>query len=177
MKKEILIHFLFLISFFIFITLIKNWLKLFYWPLWIGGLVGTILPDLDHLIYVYFLSPQDLNSQRVNYLIGERNILKSIELLYETRYERAKSILHTAYFQIIFLILTFLVIFSSGSLFGKGLVMAFSLHLIIDEIIDLNTFNNLDNWFKQIPIVLDKQKYTIYWAANLIILFIFIFFL
>src|SRR4030066_241555 len=107
MKKEITIHFLFLFSFFIVITLIKGWFNLTYWPFWIGGLLGTFLPDLDHLIYVYFLSPQDLNSQRVNYLIGERNILKSIELLYETRYERAKSILHTAYFQIILFIFVF----------------------------------------------------------------------
>jgi len=177
MKKEITIHFLFLFSFFIVITLIKGWFNLLYWPFWIGGLLGTILPDLDHLIYIYFLSPQDLNSQRVNYLIGERNIFKSLQLLYETRYERTKPIFHTAYFQIIFLILTFLIVSSSGSLLGKGIVMAFSLHLIIDEVIDLNTFKNLDSWFRQIPFVLDKQKHTIYWAANSIILLIFIFFL
>ena len=105
MKKELFIHFSFLISFLILISLLKGWVNLSYWPLWLGGVVGTLLPDLDHLIYVFFLQPQELTSQRVNYMVSKKNIFRTLELLAETRYERKNLIFHTLLFQIIFLVL------------------------------------------------------------------------
>ena len=173
MKKEILIHFSFLISFFIFVSLARDWFSLSLWPLWVGGLIGTLLPDIDHLLYIYFLRPQELTSQRALYMLGKREVFKMVELLAETRHERTKLIFHTAIFQIIFLVFSFLVITSSGSVFGRGMVLAFMLHLIIDQIVDLMETDSLQNWFKQTPIVLDKQKTRLYWLANLGVLFLF----
>jgi hypothetical protein len=177
MKKDFLIHFSSLVLFFLLITLIKRWFNFNVWPFWIGGIIGTLLPDIDHLIYVKYLRPQELLSQRVNYLMADRNILKSLELLYETRYERTKLVFHTVMFQAIFIGLTFFVITSSGSLFGKGIVLAFLLHLLVDQVVDLKSLNNLDNWFRQLPIVFDRQKYNLYLSFNLLLLLLFIFFL
>lgn len=172
-KKELLIHFSFLISFFIFVSLVRSWLSLSYWQFWVGGLIGTLLPDLDHLLYVYFLKPQDLTSQRAAYMMGKKEFIKTVELLSETRYERTRLIFHTALFQIIFLIFSFLVITSSGSMLGRGIVLAFMLHLVVDEIVDLMEIGNLSNWFRQTKIVLDKQQATWYWLGNLLGLFLF----
>lgn len=181
MKKEILTHLAFLLVLIVPVVLIRH-----YWGLDAGGilllasfvgggLLGTVLPDLDHLIYVYFLQPQDLTSQRVNYMVQKRAIWPTLELLASTRSERKNLIFHTAFFQLIFLVLAFLVVSSSGSIFGRGLVLAFMLHLIVDQLLDLLKIGNLDTWFGQWNIVLEKEKYMFYWLANLFVLLIFAF--
>ncbi|MBI2066088.1 hypothetical protein HYT60_01085 [Candidatus Woesebacteria bacterium] len=177
MKKEIFVHFAFFVSLFIFISIARGYLSFSSWPFWLGGLVGTSLPDIDHLLYVFFLKPQELTSQRVSYLVGKRDIWGSLELLAETRSERSKLIFHTATFQLIFIILTFFVLTSSGSLFGRGLVLAFFLHLIIDQAVDLAATGGLSNWFKNFPLELDARKQKTYWWLQVVLLLIFSFFL
>lgn len=180
MKKEITTHSLYLVVFSIVVILLKR----YFLPLnlnsalvcglfLLGGVIGTILPDIDHLIYVYFLKPQDLTSQRVNYMLGKVEIWNTFEVLAITREERKQLIFHTALFQVIFWVLAFLVVSSSGSIFGRGLVLAFALHLIVDQLIDLMKLDNLDNWFRQWNIVLDKNKYMFYWMGNLGVLLLF----
>ena len=143
MRKELFIHFAFLTSFFIFVTLINKWFSLSFWPFWVGGIIGTLLPDLDHAIYALYLKPQELTSLRVSNMLKKREVWETIKFLSETRYERTKLIFHTATFQMIFLILTFWVVTSSGSIFGQGLVLAFALHLSIDQIVDISETGGL----------------------------------
>jgi len=176
MKKEIFIHFAFLISFLIFVSLFKNYFALAYWPLWAGGLVGTILPDVDHFIYILFLKPYELTSRRANSMLEKRSVLQTLELLAETRYERTKIIFHTAAFQLVFVLLSFWVLTSSGSVFGRGLVLAFLLHLVIDQAVDLNQMGSLSNWFKNFPISIEGRE-KLYWIGNILILLIFSFLL
>ena len=172
-KKELFIHFAFLISFFILISLFRGYFSLLYWPFWLGGILGTLMPDLDHFLYVYFLRPQELTSQRVNYMLGKGEILKTLDLLAETRYERTKLIFHTIFFQIIFLVLSFLVISSSGSIFGRGLVLAFLLHLSIDQIIDLRETGGFSNWLKDVPFTLDRTRTIYYVVATFLVILLF----
>ncbi len=172
MRREISIHLSFLISFFIFISLFRGWLDVSFWPLWLGGLIGTVLPDLDHLIYVYFLRPHELTSQRVERMVRQARLSDFLRLLAETRGERTKLIFHTLFFQLIFLGLTFLVITSSASLLGRGLVLAFSLHLLIDQIVNLVEMGSLGNWFGQIPFSFSEEGTRGYlFLVSLVILF------
>lgn len=173
MRREFFIHLSFWFSFFVFVLIIKNHFELSYWPFWVGGLVGVILPDIDHLIYAYFIKPQDLTSQRVSYLINKKDIKRSIELLYETRNERSGLVFHSIFFQVVFLILTFWMVSSSGSIFGKGLALSFALHLAIDQIMDITDLKSLDNWMENSPITLDLSKAKIYWVVTTIMLCIF----
>lgn len=173
MKREIFLHFAFWFSFFVFVTLINRFFSLSYWPLWVGGILGTMLPDVDHLIYVFFLQPQELTSQRINFLIDKHEVKRIVTLLYETRSERRGLIFHTAFFQLIFLVLTFWMVTSSGSLFGKGIVLAFSLHLLIDQIVDLTEMKTFDNWLRFSPWYLDLPKAKIYWLVILILTLLF----
>lgn len=158
---------------------------------WLGGIVGTFLPDTDHLIYVYFLRPQELTSQRTARMAGNRNYWGMIKLLFDTRGERRKLIFHSAFFQVIFVVLSFLVITSSGSLFGMGLVLAFFLHLLVDQFVDLTATqdssdiqsqdimnpNPLRVWFRGLGISPNKERVLFYWLALVFVFLVFGFFL
>ncbi len=113
-----------MIAFFALITVYKGLYDLYYLPFWIGGIIGTILPDVDHLIYIYVIKPTDLSSQRVASYINKRDVKSAVRVLYESRIERVSLIFHTAHFQLIFLVLAFLVVTSSGSPLGRGIVLA-----------------------------------------------------
>ncbi len=172
MRREIFLHFSFWFSFFVFVTIINQFFSFSYWPFWVGGIAGTILPDIDHLLYLY-LRPQELTAQRVGFYWDKHEVKRVFTLLYETRGERKGLIFHSGYFQLIFLVLTFWIITSSGSLFGKGLVLAFSLHLLIDQIVDLTQMQSFDNWLKYSPWYLDLSKAKIYWLGVLILTLLF----
>ena len=179
MKKELAQHFFTTIILFIPIFLLRYLnihllsANLSFIPFLIGGLIGTVLPDIDHIIYVYYLRPYEVTSQRVMYDVKKGNLSESWNLLSSTRSERTNLILHTVTFQLLFVLLSFLVISSSGSMLGRGLVLAFLLHLFIDEMIDLKANGNLSNWFRQIPIQLDRMQLNIYLIANLFVILIF----
>lgn len=162
MKKEITIHFSFLIAYFLFISLTRGWLDLALWPFWLGGLLGTMLPDIDHVIYVYLLRPEEYNSQRATLMASKGNLIETFKFLAETRSERTRLIFHSAYFQLIFLALTFYVISSSGSIFGTGLVLAFYLHLFIDQVIDYLSTGGIKSWFRQTPFSLNEMQTKLY---------------
>lgn len=164
MKREVFLHFSFWFSFFVFITLIRHYFNLSYWPFWVGGIIGTVLPDIDHILYLY-LRPQELTTQRLGFLIDRGEVKRVLTLLYETRGERKNLIFHTAFFQLIFLVLTFWVLTSSGSILGKGLVLAFSLHLLVDQIVDLTEMGSFDNWLKYSPFYLGLREGRIFWTV------------
>lgn len=173
MKKELALNFLILIFLFAIISLLRNFLNISYWPFLVGGIIGTLLPDVDHLIYVYFLRPQELTSQRFTHSVNSGNISQGIGLLSSTTDERRNMILHSVLFQIVFVLLAFLVVTSNSSLLGRGLVIAFLLHLLLDEYHDMKLDPTLTNWFKNIPIVLDKTQLNAYLIANFLVILLF----
>lgn len=177
MRKETIIHFIFFISFFLFASLVRGWFEVPYIFFWLGGLVGTLLPEVDHLIYIYFLNPQEHTSLRVMHKVSIKDITGVFSLLADTRTERKNLVFHTALFQLVFVILSFLVITSSGSIFGRGLVLAFLIHLLIDQIIDYVEIGNLNNWFRILKISLDNEKTRIYISVVAVIVLFFGFFL
>lgn len=152
---------------------ILRYLNVSNWPFLVGCFIGVILPDIDHYIYVYYLRPYEVTSQRVMYDVKKGNLWQSWDLLSATRSERTNLILHSILFQVLFLILSFLIISSSSSLLGKGLVLAFLLHLLVDQYLDLKSNGNLANWFKNIPIQLDTLQLNLYLIFNLAAILIF----
>lgn len=173
MKKEIILHFLYALLFLLIYSLLKGYLSLSYWPLWIGVIVGTILPNVDHLIYVYLIKPEELTSQRVTYLNQERNFPKAMEILAESKYERHNPVLHTAFFQVLFLIVTFLILSSSSSLLGRGIVIAFSLHLLVDQFQDYKSTKTLSQWFSNTNFSVD-EKFSKYYFIAVVVVFLFV---
>ena len=146
MKREILIHYLFFLAFFIFLAIRRNLFSLYSLPFWLGGVIGTFLVDLDHFLYAFLLNPQDFASQRAVYYFKKREYLRAFMVLWDAKENRTHQVFHSFSFQAIFLILTFWVVSSSGSLFAVGLVLAFSLHLFVDQLSDFLILGNLNLW-------------------------------
>ncbi len=176
MKKEILIHTLSILFFTLIVIVFKRWFNLSYWPIIPGIIIGTIFPDIDHLIYVYYLKPYEVTSQRAIYGVQRGEFMKTWDLLASTRSERKNLILHSAIFQIIFLILSFLIVTSSASVLGRGIVMAFMLHLVVDQVLDLGQTNSLANWFHNFPFIsgieINKTRTLIYLFVNIFLVFV-----
>lgn len=164
MKKNILNNFVFFVSYFILITLVKRYFSFSYWPFWIGGVVGLFLANIDHLLHVFVFKPYELTSQRVVTLIKNRRIKDALTLLYDTKDERTNLIFHTFNFQILFLVLTFWLMSSSGNLFGRGLVLSFLLNLVIYLLRKLIVGE---------IILIDKDKSKLYFVGLVLALFIF----
>jgi len=164
MRKEIINHLIYYTAFFVFLTVANSLYSLNYWPLYVGGLVGLFMPNIDHLLHVFVLKPQELTSLRVTGLFKNKQIREAIILLYDTREERKELMFHTVLYQLIFAVLTFWVVSSSGNLFGRGLVLAYYLSLVI---FNLKKFVNKELIFG------DTDQTRIYFAAQVILLFVF----
>ena len=170
MRKNLITHIVVVAIFFLLVTLFRQLVDIAYLPLWIGGFVGAVLPDIDHLIYVYFLKPQELTSQRVIRMVSKGDLNNTYQLLRSTTDERKKLIFHNALLQVVFVVFAYLVMSSSTNLFGQGMVLGFLIHLAVDQFVDLTKLDTLSGWFSNISFTFDKTGYTLYWLANAVII-------
>lgn len=173
MKRYLLIHLSLLVSFFILVSLARGWLDIMYLSFWIGGLLGFFLPDTDYLIHHYFLRTSvNPSVDTVVADVTSQNVVKNWGEAAEGR-EGKKLIFHTAHFQLIFLIFALFVLTSSGSLLGRGIVLAFALHLWVDLMMDWKYKGSIDHWFKKLNLNLDARQKKWYVILNGIVLLIF----
>jgi len=173
MQKDVLVHYSFALVYFFLITVFREYFSFYYLAFWLGGVLGTLLPDIDHLVYVYVLKPKEAHSEEVVGLIKDKKYKETWNYLVATRQQRVGLIFHSALFQLIFLVFTLYVATSSGSLFGKGLVLAFSLHLFIDQLVDYLDLKKIDNWFTDFPVKLDnRQKIWYLWGVGALLLYL-----
>jgi hypothetical protein len=169
MKKDLAIHFVFAAALFILFSVYRDWLNLSFVPFWLGAILGTLLPDVDYLIYVYALKPKEAASQEVASLISQRKVVKTWDTLMTSFSERKGLLVHTASFQALFLVFSVWMI-TSGSLMGMGLVLAFMLHLIMDQVTDLVETGTIDNWFTGFPVNLTSEQRRWFLVANVLVL-------
>lgn len=177
MKKQLLIYYATFILLFALISLSRGWFSAPFLAFWLGGALGVILPDIDHIIYIYLLKPHELTSQRAARMISRREIWSTLNLLATTRTERTSLVFHNAMFQLVFSAFAFFVITSSTSLFGRGVVVAFLLHLLVDQYLDFNQLGSISHWTRGLNISLNREKTAFYWAGMgiLLVLFGFVF--
>jgi hypothetical protein len=176
MRKDLLTHFIYFFAFFLLITLARGWFNLDYAAFWIGGVIGTLLPDIDHLLYVYYLKPQETTSQKVTEMISQGDTRQGLNILASTQNERKGLIFHSAHFQLIFIAFAVLILTSTGSLLARGVVVAFLLHLLVDQAGDLFERKNIDHWFNKIPVVLDAEQKRWFFILFALVVIVFGFF-
>ncbi len=169
MKKVFATHLVFTIAFFILFTVFRDWLNLAFAPFWWGALLGMILPFSDYLIYIYLLNPKESLSLEAASLLSQRKILKAGDKFISSFSDRKGLLIHNASFQALFLVFAVWMV-TSGNLLGMGLVLAFMLHLILEEVMDLIELGTIDNWFTGFPVNLDKQQKIWFLAGNVIVL-------
>lgn len=155
-----------LIILLIVLTIIKGWFDYYYAFVWVGALIGYYLPFIDHLFYAYFLRPELDISKNIRKLVSSKKIRNLIIYVEDTSNEREKLIIHTAYFQIVFLLLTFFILTSSGSLFGRGLVYGFSLRLFVEQVLTYFKTGKIDKWFTDMQVSMDAHKTKVFLYAN-----------
>lgn len=143
-------------------TILRGWFDFEHIEIWFGALVGMLLPDFDHFVHVYFLKPHELTSQRVRRYWKNKDFKFTFELMYNTRSERTTLVFHSAFFQWVFVIFGFYVLTSSNNFFGRGLVMAFLLHLVLDQYLDLKKSGNIQNWFHNFQVILNEKQAKLY---------------
>ncbi len=166
MKRELLTHFIFMIAFFLLITLLKRWFDLVFLPFWFGGILGTLLPDVDYFLQAYLIRPKDQMSQEIVSLVSQRRVIKILDFVLRAKRNLPDLLVHKASFQLIFVIFSFFIITSSANLFGKGLVLGFLIHLLLDEVVDLTENKNINPWFKGFFLNLDDEQKRWYLVGN-----------
>jgi len=178
MKKEFTVHFSSLLIFFFMVSLFRGWYDNFiYLTFWLGGILGVLLPDLDHVLYTVFLRPTELTSQRATYLLKNKRWSNAVDLLARTKHERTYCIFHTYLFELVAITLMILVVTSSGSLFGRGVVLGIMIHLLVDQFVDLHETGSLSRWQQRISLKLEKDQEVFLWLiiSTLVLLFAFVF--
>jgi len=171
LKKELGSHFAASLVWLVAISFLRWYLKWNLIWLWLGTLGGTFLLDLDHLIYWFFTHPEKQDSQMAR-MLWQKKDFKGLVLLLERYHDtHTRLIFHSALFQVIFLIFTFYIFTSSGSLFGSGLVAGMNLHLLKDEWEDyFKKPDHLNNWiFWQIKKEISLQEQKIFLILVLLI--------
>lgn len=133
LRKEITGHLLVSLIWLIVISLFRWYLKFDLILLWLGALFGTFLLDIDHSIYWFYTHPEEQDSQMAKMLWQKKDPKGLILLLERYHNTHTRLIFHSALFQVIFLVFTFYIFTSSGSLFTSGLVAGINLHLLKDE--------------------------------------------
>jgi hypothetical protein len=158
MKKGLLIYIASSLIFILLATLLRGWFELKYYPFWIGGLIGTFLPSVDFFIVSRFVKNDFQNKEDIKPLVLKALGTQSVD----RRSQSPDLIFHTAFFQTLFFVATFLMITSSGSLLGMGLTLTFSLRLYIDQITDFLETKTISNWFVKMNVNLSSRQEKLY---------------
>jgi len=122
--------------------------------LWLGGLAGTFLLDIDHLIYWFFFQPEKQDSQMAKVLWLKKDFKGLLLLLGRYHDTHLRLIFHTALFQAVLFIFSFYIFTSGGSLFASGLVAGMNLHLLKDE------------WKEYLEKKYEHQKSWLFWQIK-----------
>jgi hypothetical protein len=168
-RKEIVVHVVSTVILLTLIVLLRGYLlPQLLIPFVVGGLVAMFLPDVDHFIYALYLRPNELTSQRVAQKLAGKNFGDVFSLLYSTRDERRELIFHTIFFQLLFIVFAFLIVTSSGSILGRGIVISFLLHLFIDQLVDLAGYGTFSRWEKSNMTLIPTQQQKLYVYAQVV---------
>lgn len=173
MRREILSHLVPTLVFLVLVTLAHWQLKFSLIFFWLGGLFGSLFLDIDHLFYAYLQAPHEFTSQRARRFFEQKQFKEGIILLFETQEERGRMIFHSAFFQIILLVVCFFVLTSSASLFGKGLVLGMLLHSLVDQGFEFIKNGEIENWFWQFRERPETNIQGIYFAFIFLLFLIF----
>ena len=171
LKKELVTHFTFMLAFFLLISVANGMFEFRHIVFWFGGIFGTLLPDVDHFIYAKFLKPNEESAVSATEM-SKKSFIAAYEYLIKRNVDNAKLVFHNANFQLIFFVFAFLVVTSSGNLLGIGLVLAFLVHLIVDELIDFFERNRLSNWFVGFLLKLDSRQEKWFLGFNIVGVFL-----
>jgi len=96
----------------------------------LGGAFGMMVSWVDRLIWVYYTRPKDSLSVKVKGLIKDKKVWEAFETLKSRGHEQDKLAMSNVLFLAVWCVLSFFVMSSSPSWFGKGVIMGIGLSLV-----------------------------------------------
>ncbi|MBN1263630.1 MAG: hypothetical protein JW991_04715 [Candidatus Pacebacteria bacterium] len=172
-KKNAPVYSAFLIGYLCLITLLR-WQ--FHWQLvflWLGGFLGLLIYNLDHVTYLLWQNPEGETAVRFRQLTTQRRFKEAFALLTDTCGERKRLVGHSVVFQATLLAVSFFAVSSTNSLFGKGLVMAMLLYSLINQGMLLANGSSLANWFWQVRIKRSSKIEAFYYLGMVLFFLLF----
>ena len=136
---------------------------------WIGGLFGYFLLDVDHLLDVFFLHPDNPENQQVKQAIAGRNWAKTWQILISTAPQRKHLVLHTVIFEAVIAVLAIYVATSSGGLFPSAVVLSFWLRILSEQTREYMSTGKMDSWFWQIKDPVPSNLQAVFLTAGIIV--------
>lgn len=137
----------------------------------IGGVIGWVLPWLDKIAYIYILHPEVQLAQYVQYQVKQKQFKSAFEVLNKRGGELDKLTTRSAMFQVIWVVLAVFTLTSVSGLFGKALVMALGLRILVEEwreyLKDKNKLKALLFWQVKREISNDELKWYLYTMSGL----------
>lgn len=115
--------------------------------LWLGGVIGFGLLNLDRWIHIYVERPHEQLSQQIKGLVSKRQWKDAIETLLVRRSEQYNLAFRNGVFAVIFIPVLFFAISSTAGLFGKGIAVGVMVHFLYDAWRDqLTKPKQLNSW-------------------------------
>lgn len=176
MRQRPLIYIFFMSSLFLLTMVYFSFYELSVLNLWLGGIIGLFLPYIDHFLFSYITFPDDAYAVDFRNQVKNKNFKGVFFNMTKTKEDRKDLLFHSAFFQLAFVVFAFLVVTSTGSLLGRGLVIAFLLHLLLDQIMDVREKKPLAWWFRNLSLPFDGEQRRWYLVFNGLIIVLLSFF-
>jgi len=179
--KKLMVKTLVFLGYFLAIFLLKE-IKLVNWTFtfltsfffrglqwFFGALIGAHFLKLDQLVYVYLTAPNEQLSLAVKQLIKQKKIAAAWDLLEERINDQPRLATRSFLFQSAWVVLALFALTSTASFFGRALVMAVGLKLLIEEWENYLLKGNINFVFWQIKreVTLKEQKWFLWLITGL----------
>ena len=113
------------------LVLPAQWLRLVW--LILGGILGWWLVWLDFIAFAYILHQEAQVSQYIKFQLDNRRFKKAAEMVALRIGEFDKLTTRSVLFQFAWVVLTIFTLTSTAGWFGKTMIMALGLHILIDQ--------------------------------------------
>lgn len=146
-----------------------------------GIFIGSVILDLDHIIFWYFLKPNLEESRLARAAISHYDYKSVYRLLRTSHQSHHNLVFHHYFFQSILAIFSIFILTSTNSIFASSLILSLNLHLLVDEYIDyLDNPKILQKWLfareeTQLPVKFLGRYLTVFSLLFVIFIFLFVY--
>ena len=133
-----------------------------------GLILGWFLPDLEALITAFWVEREHHISQMIRSYYKDRKFRLLQFYWVQNRREHQSLIIHSSFFQLIFIVFSFYIISSSGSVLVSFLCLSTLGRLFYEQYLDYKK-GVLKTWFWAINVPLTLRFYKVYFGALSII--------
>lgn len=138
----------------------------------LGSMLGMLVPDLEYIIYAYFVEPEKDFSKTVTGFVKHKDISGLLKFINYNKGDIKEKSINSGLFQVAFAIFCVFAISVTTSLFLKALMLSIYVNLLYISIESYYS-KNTDDWFWILKNKPEPNSFILY-LAGLSLLFIYI---